>query len=187
VRGFIFGDVLLKLVTPSHLHDPIIGDFHERFYQLEKTYGSNAARRCYYGDLFTSLPLLAWRRAAIVLRDRWLSSFAAGLIAFLGVFLILQLAGRLGSHSAALTYAVTIAATCALCVVPRNAKPAGVLVLFLCVVAWTAAFFLSHPIERIELRSLDFCLRFMRLGLAMLGAMLVSLLLRRNLRRARMA
>lgn len=185
MRGFILGDMLLKMATPSDLHDPIIGDLHERFYQLQETHGRKAASRYYYRDLFASLPSLAWRRVAIVLHGRWLSSFGAGLIAFLAVFGILQLAGRLGSHSAALTYAVMIAATCALCVVPRVAKTAGVLVLFLCVAAWTATFFMSHPIERVELRSLAFYLRFIRLGLAMLGAVLVSLLVRRNLGRAR--
>lgn len=181
----MFGDVLLKLVTPTTLHDPIIGDLHERFYNLEQTHGRKTARRSYYGDLFASVPSLAWRRIATGLHDRWFSSLGAGLIAFAAVFGVLQLAERLGTQSAAFTYGVMIAATCALCFVPRVVKAAGVLMLFLCVVAWTATYFVSHPIDRIELRSLDFYLRFVRLACTMVGATILCLILRRTVRDAK--
>ncbi len=180
VRGFLFGDVLLKLVTPATLHDPIIGDLHERFYKLEQTHGRKTARRYYYGDLFASVPSLAWTRIATGLHDRWFSSLGAGLTAFAAVFGVLQIAERLRAQSAALTYGVMIAATCALCFVPRVVKVAGVLMLFLCVVAWTATFFVRHPIDRIELRSLDFYLRFVRLACAMVGATIMCLIVRRT-------
>lgn len=183
--GFLFGDVLLKLVTPRDLYDAIVGDLHERFYELEQTRGRQAARRYYYGDLFASVPSLAWTRVAIGLHDRWFSSLVAGLTAFGAVFGIFQLAQRLGAESGPLTYGVMIAATCALCFMPRVAKTVAVLVLFLCVLGWTATFFVSHPAERIELRSLDFYLRLIRLAFAMLGATIVSLLARRNVHGAR--
>ncbi len=114
-------------------------------------------------------------------QDRWFGSLAFGLIAFLAVFGVLDLAQRLGSGSTALTYAVMIAATCILCVIPRVAR-GGVLVLFLSVLIWTVASIATHPADRVEFRSLDLYLRFARLGSAMLGATIASLVARRTLR-----
>lgn len=182
MNEFFLGDVLLKLVTPAAQHDPIIGDFHERFYEIERSCGRRTARRRYYVDLIASTPLLALDRLAIGSHGRWVSSIGAGLIAFGSVFGALQVAERLKTQSAALTYAITIVATCSLCFVPRVVKGVGVLVLFFCIVAWTATFFVSHPTERIELRSTTFYLHFVRLALAMVGATIVSLVVRRTLR-----
>jgi len=187
VRSFFFGDMLLKIVTPRDLHDPIVGDLHERFYERQGTHGPQTARRSYYGDVFASVPSLAWTRVVIGLHDRWFSSVVAGLIAFGAVFGIFQLVQRLGTDSAAMTYAVMLGATCALCFMPRVAKTVAVLVLFLCVIAWTATFFVSHPAERVELRSLGFYLHLIRLGFAMVGATIVSLFVLRNLRGAKSA
>ncbi len=127
----MFGDVLLQLVTPRELHEPIVGDLHETFYKLEETHGRQAAWRYYYGDLFASVPSLAWTRAAIDLHDRWFSSVVGGLIAFGAIFQIFQLVDRLHADSTAMTYGVILAATCALCFVPRVAKTVAVLVLFM--------------------------------------------------------
>ncbi len=58
MRAFAVGDFLVRLVTPSHLRDAIVGDLHERFRAVEEAQGTKAARHNYYQDLFASLPSL---------------------------------------------------------------------------------------------------------------------------------